>query len=595
MAEHPESTIKLLLSIWAHIGRRRRFQLELLLILMLASSLAEVVSLATVLPLLAVVSDPDRLWQMPLIQSIAIRIGIVEPGSLLLPTASLFALAVLLAAVVRLLNIWMNRRLAAVIGSDLSCEAYTRTLYQPYALHLDRNSSGVINTVTVQVQQTVKGLNAGLQLFTSLLVSVGLLSALLVVDLKMACLAITVFGGAYGLLMLITNRRLVANSRRFAVASKQQLKALQEGLGAIRDVLLDGSQVTYQVIYRRADLPMRLIEAQNDVLDVSPRYALEALGLLLVAGFALVFSLHKDSAKSLLPLLGIFALGAQKLLPALQQMYAGWANLCSSRSAIIGVLELLDQPISESTSGVVKPLGLRRCIRYQNLHFQYSLNSPAVLRDINLDFKRGQRIGIIGSTGSGKSTLVDILMGLLEPSGGQICIDGEDLHDPKHPDRILRWRASIAHVPQSIYLSDSSIAENIAFGIPSHQIDLMRVRMAAEQAQISRFIEGTTNGYSTFVGERGIRLSGGQRQRIGIARALYKQASVLVFDEATSALDNATEQAVMQAIEGLSRELTLVMIAHRLTTVQGCDRVIELSGGCVKREITGPQVASLQA
>jgi ATP-binding cassette subfamily B protein len=219
---------------------------------------------------------------------------------------------------------------------------------------------------------------------------------------------------------------------------------------------------------------------------------------------------------------------------------------------------------------------------------------PEVLQGIDLEIRRGGRIGIIGSTGSGKSTTLDLLMGLLLPSAGRILVDGEDLHDPEHPERLSAWRASIAHVPQSIYLADSSIAENIAFGLPIDQIDMLKVRLAAEQAQLSGFIESSPSGYSSFVGERGIRLSGGQRQRIGIARALYKRCQVLVFDEATSALDNQTEVDVMEAIEGLSKDLTIVMIAHRLSTVQRCDRVIRLEQGQIAQDGKPADVLALQ-
>ena len=202
-----------------------------------------------------------------------------------------------------------------------------------------------------------------------------------------------------------------------------------------------------------------------------------------------------------------------------------------------------------------------------------------MLRNIDLEIRRGERVGIIGSTGSGKSTTVDILMGLLKPVAGRILVDGKDLNDPEYPDRLISWRSTIAHVPQSIYLADSSIAENIAFGLPIDQIDLARVRVAAEQAQIASFIESSSDGYNTFVGERGIRLSGGQRQRIGLARALYKQAQLLVFDEATSALDNDTEAAVMDAVQGLSPDLTVILITHRLSTVAQCNRIIEIVDG----------------
>jgi ATP-binding cassette subfamily B protein len=264
-------------------------------------------------------------------------------------------------------------------------------------------------------------------------------------------------------------------------------------------------------------------------------------------------------------------------------VYAGWASLRASNASLAEVLALLEQPMPPQLARV-PPLLLEKGIRMDSVRFRYGPELMEVLQGLDLEIRRGERIGLIGRTGSGKSTTIDLLMGLLVPSTGRLLVDGVDVHDPAHPERVMAWRAAIAHVPQNIYLADSSIAENIALGVPKAHIDLARVKNAAEQAQIASFIENSYGGYGSFVGERGIRLSGGQRQRIGIARALYKQASVLVFDEATSALDTATEEAVMDAIESLSQELIIVMIAHRLTTLQRCDRVIRLANGTVSAD-----------
>ena len=573
----------LLYGIWQHLSKRRRIQLGLLLLVMLASGLAEVFSLAAVLPFLAVLSDPQRIWQQPVLQGLAKAVGITAAGQLLLPATVIFGVAAVLAAAVRLLNLWLNGRVAAAIGSDLSCEAYKRTLHQPYAVHVQRNSSSVITVITSQIGLTVVVLNSTLQLFTSTLVAAGLLLAFFVVDWGVALTAAVVFGVAYGLLAITSKKKLAANSALVAETSRQQMKALHEGLGAIRDVLLDGSQNTYLEIYQKADRPMRIKQAQSTFLGAFPRYGLEALGMLLIAALALLLKIQRGDTALVIPLLGTLALGAQRLLPALQQIYANWAGIRAYSSAVADVLAMLNQPmpLGALQSQHNRPLPLNAMLQIKNLSFTYGLDAPIVLKDLDLEIKKGERIGIIGSTGSGKSTLVDLLMGLLVPSGGQLLVDDLDIHSATAPERVRAWRASIAHVPQSIFLADSSIAENIAFGVPKEQINMKQVRAAAEQAQIAAFIENSAEGYKSFVGERGIRLSGGQRQRIGIARALYKKASVLVFDEATSALDNATEQAVMEAVEGLSRDLTLVMIAHRLTTVANCDRIIELEMGKV--------------
>ena len=561
---------------------------------MLASGLAELVSLGAVLPFLAVLSAPERLWQQPLVQQLANRVGLTQASDLLLPATLGFAAAAVLAALIRLTNLWLNVRLAAAVGSDLSCEAYRRTLYQPYGVHVKRNSAAVITGATTEISQTVSALSYLLQLITSTVVVAGLLTGLLVIDAKVALAAVALFGSAYGALAITARRELRRNGQKIAEASSQQLKALQEGLGAIRDVLLDGSQPTYLHIYRQADRPQRLFRAKNYFIGAFPRYALEALGIVAIALLGGLLVLKRGSGIGVIPLLGTLALGAQRLLPALQQVYSGWAALKGYSAAMQGVLTMLNQSVPLQVIGV-EPLPMRKGIRMEGVHFRYGPEQPEVLQGLELEIRRGERIGLIGSTGSGKSTAVDIIMGLLVPSSGRLLVDGADLHEQSHPELMAAWRAAIAHVPQSIYLADCSIAENIAFGVPKNQIDLALVKHAAAQAQIASFIEDNLDGYASFVGERGIRLSGGQRQRIGIARALYKQARVLVLDEATSALDITTERALMKEVNALSKELTIVMIAHRLSTVELCDRVIQLSQGRVTADGPPQLVLSTQA
>lgn len=558
-------------------------QLGLLLVVMLASGGAELVSLGAVLPFLAVLNDPELLWQQSPVQDLAVRLGLTAASQLLLPVTLGFAAAAVLAALIRLANMWLNGRLAAAVGSDLSCEAYRRTLYQPYVVHLQSNSASVITGITAQIGQTVGALNALLQLLTSFVVAVGLLIGLLVIDASIAVAAVALFGSAYGLLAITSRRELRTNGRKISEALTLQLKALQEGLGAIRDVLLDGSQSTYLQIYRQADRPQRQLQAKNNFLASFPRYSLEALGMVAIALVGCLLVFQRGSGTPVIPLLGALALGAQRLLPSLQQIYVAWAMLKSFNAGIQAVLDMVNLPMPQQVS-LVKPLLLREAVRLEGVYFRYGPEQPEVLQGLDFEIRRGERIGLIGTTGSGKSTTVDLLMGLLNPTVGRLLVDGADVHDPKHLERLYAWRAAIAHVPQTIYLADSSIAENIAFGIPQNLIDLQRVKKAAEQAQIASFIASSSQGYATFVGERGIRLSGGQRQRIGIARALYKKASVIVLDEATSSLDIRTEEAVMNAVEGLSRDLTIVMIAHRLSTVQRCDRLICLDDGKVVNE-----------
>jgi len=571
---------------------RRKRQVVALSFVAVASALAELVSLGSVLPFLAVLTEPERIWLSPWVRQIAALAGWASPSQLLTPAASVFALAAVITAGIRLLNLWLGGRLAAAIGSDLSCEVYRRTLFQPYAVHVQRNSGTVINAITAQIGTAVAALNQVVVTTTATLVATFLLVGMLLINWGIAIASAGVFGAAYLLIGFYGRKTLADNGRAIDKARTGVLKALQEGLGAIRDVLLDGTQLVYLEIYRKSDRPQRRFAASNQFLSAFPRFFLEALGLLFIAFLAGLLVVQKGSGPAALPVLGAFALGAQRLLPSLQQSYAGWSSLKSYNAELSGVLAMLEQPLP-AVAEQVQPFDFKRAISLKGVKFRYALDAPSVLSSLSIDVAAGERVGVVGSTGSGKSTAVDLLMGLLDPTEGEIFVDGLPLHDPAHPERLLAWRAAIAHVPQSIYLADSTIAENIAFGVPTKNIDYSRVRLAAEQAQIASFIEASPEGYDSFVGERGIRLSGGQRQRLGIARALYKQASVLILDEATSALDTATELSVMEAINQLSRNLTVVMIAHRLSTVSQCDRVIRLEQGRVVADGPPSEVLAL--
>jgi ATP-binding cassette subfamily B protein len=545
--------------------------------LMLISAFAEVVSLGAVLPFLGILTAPDVVFKHPVAADVVKAWGITSADQLVLPLTIAFCTAALIAGAIRILLLWVSTRFAFACGADLSIEVYRRTLYQPYRVHLSRNSSMLISAMG-KVEATVNVMSQLLTLISSAVLLVAIMSALIAIDPVVAIVAAAGFGAGYGLVTWLSRRRLRRNSLRIANERTQVIKALQEGLGGIRDVLLDGTQPVYCDIFRNADLPMRRAIGNNVFISQSPRFAMEALGMVMIAVLAYGLSRQVGGVATTLPVLGALALGAQRLLPALQQSYGAWSSAVGNYAAMAETIELLDQPVpDELLQPAPAPLPFRECIRFQNVGFRYTSDGPWVLCGLNLTIPKGIRIGFVGSTGSGKSTTLDLLMGLLTPTEGQLLVDGQLIGS----NNVRAWQRNIATVPQSVYLADTTMAENIAFGVPHGSIDLDRVRQAARQAQIADFIENKPEGYNAFVGERGILLSGGQRQRIGIARALYKQASVLVFDEATSALDNATEQSVLDAIEGLERDLTILLIAHRLTTVRRCDTIVELDHGRV--------------
>ncbi len=573
------SLATLLTRLYDQISPRRRGQLVLLLMLMLLTSFAEILSIGAVLPFLGVLTAPERIFELHFAQPIIQTLSLSEPKQLLLPLTIAFGLATVIAGAMRLLLLWVSTRLSFAIGADLSIGIYRRTLYQPYAVHCSRNSSEVIDGISGKANGVIYNIVfPALTLASSCVMLVSILIVLLIVQPAIAFITFGGLGLIYLIIVRLTRRQLVAYSKCIAHESTQVIKSLQEGLGGIRDVLIDGRQETFCQIYSNADTPLRRAQGNSLFISASPRYGMEALGMLLIATLAYYLAQQVDGIAKAIPILGAFALGAQRLLPVLQQAYGSWAQINSGQASLKITLDLLDQSLPDYVNEPVTQLLFNQSINLRQLSFRYGDEAPYILNQLNLTITKGSRVGFIGSTGSGKSTLLDIMMGLLMPTDGLLEVDGQ----PITPANLRAWQSHIAHVPQSIFLADSTIEENIAFGVPRNQINHARVKQAAEQAQIAGIIERWPKKYQTFVGERGIRLSGGQRQRIGIARALYKRADVIIFDEATSALDNETEQDVMDAIEVLSKHLTILIIAHRLTTLKGCTKIFELKNGSIK-------------
>jgi len=573
-----ENLVHLLLTLFRFLGARRQRQLVLLTLLMFVSAFSEVISLGLVIPFLGLLISPDKLMSFPLASKLAHFWGFSSGKEILLPITILFVVVSIFAGAIRMFQLWASTKLTFAAGADLSYEIYRRTLYQPYHAHLQRNTSVVVSSVIDKVNNVVFWILLPLMtLLSSLLLLVFITVTLLIISPLVACVSILSFGSAYVLITQITKKKLRSNGECIAREQTQVVKAVQEGLGGIRDVLLDGTQEIYCEIYRKADQPLRNANGSNSFLSGCPRFAIEAFGIAMITILAYSLSQQPEGISAALPTLGALALGAQRLLPALQQSYYAWSSINGSRASLIEVLDMLKYELSqEQTQDASKILKMpfTHSIEFSSVSFRYSDQLPLVLENINFKIPKGSRVGFVGTTGSGKSTTLDLLMGLLAPTSGQIKIDGQNINQ----QNLRSWQKNIAHVPQSIYLSDATIAENIAFGIPKEKIDIERVKIAAQKAQISDYIEGRAEGYEALVGERGVMLSGGQRQRIGIARALYKNASVIIFDEATSALDSETEQNVMSSIEKMSRDLTILIIAHRTSTLKLCDMTVTLKG-----------------
>jgi ATP-binding cassette subfamily B protein len=403
---------------------------------------------------------------------------------------------------------------------------------------------------------------------------VGIITMVFIVNPFVALVSFSCVSLIYLTMTLFARRYLLRNSDLIAKKSTQMIKSLQEGLGGVRDVLIGGTQEFYCDRYQNADLSFRRANASNVFIGLSPRYVMEAAGMVLIGVLAYTLTLEEGGLVAAIPTLGALAIGAQKLLPMLQQAYGSISAINGSKASFYDVLVLLDQPLPLKEHRDWKNImSFEDSISFENVSFRYTDDTPWILKNVNLSFKRGDKIGIVGVTGSGKSTFLDILMGLLAPTSGKLLIDGIEIVKGNRG----AWQAHISHVPQSIYLADSTIQENIAFGVEPEEVQESRVILSAQMAEIAETIDSLKNKYTALVGERGVQLSGGQRQRVGIARALYKDSDLIIFDEATSALDNQTEQKIMKQIGQMDKNQTLFFIAHRLTTLKQCNTIIRIN------------------
>lgn len=563
--------------LWRYLCRRRKIQFILLLVLILLSAFAEILSLGAVIPFLTVLISPQDLFNGHIVAEVFQIFAPASPESMALPLTVAFMLAAIFAGASRVFLLLITSRISYATGADLSLEVYRKILYCPYKFHLSRNSGDLISSITNKVNGAVISLYNMAVLISAIFLLCSILSVLILTNSSVALAAVLGFGGIYFVISRYFRNRLMANSMVVTNNEVKVIKSLQEGLSGIKDVLIDGTQNHFLSSYQASDSMLRRVNGDNIFIAGSPRFIMESLGMSLIALFAFIVTRDSDNTASIISTLAIFSLGAQRILPLLQQSFTSWVSIVANHKSLKDTLIILDTQIATSAINVREQIELpfNKAIRLENIYFSYDSLAPWTIEGLTLTIPKGVKVGIVGSTGCGKSTALDLLMGLLEPLEGQIWIDDKPLAIESH----RAWQKNIAHVPQAIYLADSTIAENIAFGVSREKINLERVRWAANQACIASFIESCPESYNSRVGERGVFLSGGQRQRIGIARALYKQASVLIFDEATSALDDATEKDVMSAIDELDANFTILIVAHRVSTLKHCDLIVEIAQG----------------
>jgi len=580
----------LLRKLWCYFDGSRRLQFKLLIVLSVIVALLELISIGSLLPFLSVListeSEINKIF-MTLFDRFEFT---SEKNSALKFFTALFCIFIIASTSARLILLKLSTKLCFAVGSDLSKEIYRINLFQNYSEHLLQNSSEIISAASIKVNDVINGeIIPAANLIISLVLISAILSALFFISHLVTVVLVVIFGFIYLSIMALTKTLLRNLSYKVAYESNRVIRLLQEAMGGIRDVIIGNFQNYYVKIYSEADQSLRLSQGRLAFLSQFPRYLIEGLGMLLVSVLALILVVNSEdssSISSVVPILGVFALGAQRLLPVMQVAYHAWAQMNGNKEALREIIRLLNRQDSSNVCGVsYADIQFDKEIEFKNVKFSYGNKTKLILDDASFQIPKGACVGIIGKTGVGKSTLVDLLMGLLIPTLGGLFVDGKKITN----SNARAWQSKLAHVPQSIYLTDGTIEQNIAFGLDESSIDRDRLQYAAWIAQLTDDIARWPNHYKTIVGERGVRLSGGQRQRIGIARALYKESEILVLDEATSSLDHDTESLIIKSIEAHSNhkklKITVFMIAHRLSTLKNCTHVLEVTEGRVNMKV----------
>lgn len=567
------------------LDARERKRFVLLMGIMVAVSLSELLGISSVLLFLGVLADPSRMDAVPVLTWMRGALALEDAFSFQIVLATATIAVVSLGLVIKAAGIYAIVRFSQSCGAAISIRMLDAYLRFPYDWFLGRNTADITSNVLIETDRTTNQvLEPAIRLLGNVLLALVLVGFLLTVDPTVAFGAASTVGGLYATIFVFLRPHLLRQGRQILAANTARFRIANEAAGGLKELKLLGLEDTYKQRFTAPARQRARLQALAKAMGELPRYALEAIAFIAMIGMTLVLMLRNDgSLVSTIPVLGTFAFAAMRLLPVLQQIYNTFAQIRTGYPALEALhadyreamTRLAHQPVPAPAAA---RLPLRDRLEIENLHYAYPSSERTALRGISLSLPARSTIGLVGGSGAGKTTLVDLILGLLRPDTGTIRVDGQVLD--RH--RMRAWQQNIGYVPQSIYLTDATVAENIAFGIPRDRIDRKAVERAATIAALHDFvIADLPAGYDTLVGERGVRLSGGQRQRIGIARALYHDPALLIFDEATSALDTLTEQSVMEAVHRIRNDKTVIMIAHRLTTVRGCDCIYMLDGGMV--------------
>jgi len=552
----------------------RKTQLITLFILIIFLSLTEAISLASIVPFIGVFMNPDVFFSNPWLSFFINFFGINNNDQLFLLVTIIFISLLILSFLIRIFTLYLTNKITYFIEADLKIKIFKYNINQSYSYHLKKSSYIVMSNIVQKTNAIAIFTNSFIQILGCSLTVLFILGVLLIIE-PFIILSISSVVILFFIFIAFLNRdRILKNSEKISQNQDKIISTFQDSVGYIGEIILYSLHNIFTTKFNKSSQQIAESQTYNANIQQSPRIYLEYLTLFCLV--ILIFYLNQSEFEIVnsFTLLAALGYGSQKVIPLINRVYVCYSSMKNVQASVIDALSVLDSSKKEENENLLsEKIILDSSIKLDNIYFSYNNDENYILKNISLEIKKGSKVGIKGTTGSGKSTLSNIIVGLLDPTKGKLFVN-DTLINLQNKSM---WQKNIAIIPQNIFLNDVSIAENIAIGIEKDKIDLEKVKNVSRQAQISDFVESKPNQYNEKVGERGIRLSGGQKQRIGIARALYRDAKIILFDEATNQLDVDTETLIMDSIYSLDKEITVILIAHRLSTLERCDKVIDLS------------------
>ncbi len=556
-----------------HLSLQRKRQLFLLLILMLLLSFAEAISLASIIPFIGVFLDPEIFFSNPKFSFFINFFNITTKEKLFFPITVVFISVLVISFIIKRSFLHLSNKITVLTEADFKSKIFKYNINQNYDYHLKKNSNLVMSSMTQKTTSVAVFINCILQILSALMISIFILTVLILVDPLITLSIIGIVGIFFIVLFIYKKKRLEKISEEISINQDEIINIFQDSIGYIKETILYSLQNIFTKKFDNSSYKIAKNLADIKNLSEAPRIYLEFVALLLLVLLISYFNQNKNDFILDLTVLAALGFAAQKVLPLINRIHNNATTMMGSKKNLLDVLDLLDSSKIETTNALLnEKITLKESIKLKNVNFSFNPSQKLILKNINLEIKKGDKIGIKGTTGSGKTTLGHLIVGLLNPTDGQLIIDDVVINDQNKNS----WYKNISVIPQVIFLNDVSIAQNIAIGIDPKDIDMKKIKEVAKQAHLIEFIESLSEKYETRVGERGVKLSGGQRQRIGIARALYRKAKIILFDEATNQLDTDTEASIMSSISDLDKEITVIFITHRLSTLKYCDQIIDL-------------------